>query len=174
MPSPDDFDAFEADTDDYADPTLDAGEDVDAESAEELRRRLAAAEARESRQDKPAGRPRGGRGGRGSRRSGSAVPANAPKPQDHKQKKTPAQREGEGDSIFVLEYNGTDYVVPADPEDWPTVAVQYLTANRAADALELILGPSQWATFNRENPRLRDFKRFSMELGRGMGISLGN
>lgn len=89
-------------------------------------------------------------------------------------KKPAAQREAERDEVFVLEYNGTDYEVPADPEDWPTIAVQHLTANRAADALELILGPVQWATFNRENPRLRDFRQFAFELGRGMGISLGN
>ena len=49
----------------------------------------------------------------------TTIPANAPKPQDHKApKKTAAQREAEGIDEVEVEFDGEVYEIPADPIDW--------------------------------------------------------
>lgn len=111
------------------------------------------------------------------RRSGTRVPSNAKRPKDRQPKRAArrpaAQREAEiepGD-VVVLEFRGRKFEIPADMDDWPTLAHQAFAKQLHYDALEYLLGPQQWAILvtNVAHTR-RDFVRFSNMVAREFGF----
>lgn len=111
------------------------------------------------------------------RRSGTRVPANAKRPRDREPKRaprrSPAQREAEHETgnVVVLEFRGRKFEIPADMDDWPTLAHQAFAKQLHYDALEYLLGPQQWAILvtNVAHTR-RDFVRFSNMVAREFGF----
>lgn len=111
------------------------------------------------------------------RRSGARVPSNAKRPKDRQPKRaarrSAPQREAElepGD-VVVLEFRGRKFEIPADMDDWPTLAHQAFAKQLHYDALEYLLGPQQWAVLvtNVAHTR-RDFVRFSNMVAREFGF----
>ncbi|QIS00992.1 hypothetical protein F5X71_00400 [Nocardia brasiliensis] len=94
-------------------------------------------------------------------------PAGVKQPQDHK---PPAQREADGDDEVTVEFRGESFTVPADTDDWPTLAHQALGSNRHIDGMEILLGPKQWPRLIRLCPKKRDFEEFSQMLADVMGF----
>lgn len=103
-------------------------------------------------------RPRG-KGKKGKRRSGLDIPANAPRPQDHK--KSAAQREADGDATVEIVFRGEKFRVAADMDDWHVLAVQAFSRGRNIDAIEMLLGPRQWARYLTKFSKKRDFDEFA-------------
>jgi hypothetical protein len=179
MPANDDFDAFEEGFND-TDVTVD---EPDQDEVADLRRRLAAAEAaledageaEESAAESSRAAEARLQGSRrrekkSARRSAGTIPAKAPKPQDHRPKKSAAQREGEGDDTIVFEHNGVDFTIPAHPLDWPAVAVTAFEDGKAMSSLRAVLGPEQWPTLAAMNPTAREAAEFFNRIARESGF----
>lgn len=123
---------------------------------------------------------------KGRRRSAARIPADAPRPRDRKPKqekrprrtapaKSAAQREAEGDEMVVFEFHGFDFEVPADMDDWPTLALQAFSKDLHFDMVEHLLGPMQWAVFNSNFPKRRHFIEFAQMLANEFGFgTMGN
>lgn len=92
-------------------------------------------------------------------RKRAARPATPKQPSDHQ--KPAAQREAEGDPTVTIPYGGEKFVIPADQENWPILAVQAFAAMRNIDAIEHLLGPVQWARFVTFFPKRKQFNEFS-------------
>lgn len=102
--------------------------------------------------------------------SAGRIPARAPRPQDHK--KSAAQREAEGDEYVVIEYEGEEFKILADQEEWPTVAVQAFSKQLMIDAIEHLLGPQQWARFITKFPKQRQFNDFGRVVAQEFGFGV--
>ncbi|MGW6699642.1 hypothetical protein [Nocardia sp. NPDC055049] len=116
-----------------------------------------------------------------TKRATPTRPAGVKQPLDHlapgelAEAKAAAQREAEGVETMPIEFGGLSFTVPVDPDDWPTRVHQALGRNLHIDAIELLLGPVQWAKFNAKFPRKRDFVEFAEILGEQLGFgSAGN
>lgn len=119
-------------------------------------------EIRRSEQRRPAGK---------KRRSNAPDMSNAPRPQDRKGKSAP-QREAEADEdeMMEIEFEGMVFEVPADQEDWPIFATQRFSRGLHYDAVEIILGPAQWAKLVGKFPKTRDVRRFANHLAQVYGF----
>ncbi|WP_067573697.1 hypothetical protein [Nocardia acidivorans] len=106
-----------------------------------------------------------------NRRRRPPRPAGAPAPQDYREpRKTAAQREAEGIETVPITYGGMTFDIPADVDDWPTLAVQAFSKQRHIDAFEQILGPVQWAKFLAKFPRKRQFDEFAELIADELGF----
>ncbi|WP_213452895.1 hypothetical protein [Rhizomonospora bruguierae] len=66
-------------------------------------------------------------------------------PQDHlPKKKTAAQREAEGETTVTIEWEGHEFVVPTDPEDWPTGAMRAFEDGKAFTAIRALIGAKRY------------------------------
>jgi hypothetical protein len=104
------------------------------------------------------------------RKSAGHVPARAPKPQDRK--KSAAQREAEGDEFVYIEYEGEEFKILADQDEWPTVAIQAFSNQKMIDAVEHLLGPQQWARFNVMFPKVKHFNEFGRVVAQEFGFGV--
>lgn len=118
---------------------------------------------------------RSGKRAPAKRASAGTIPANAPKPQDRKPKKSAPQREAEGITTIEIEYDGEFYEIPADPADWPITASEALENKRVISAVRLMLGPQQWAKVARKGYRNRQFSEmFDLIANEGGFENAGN
>lgn len=97
------------------------------------------------------------------------VPANAPKPQDRKPKKSAEARQAEADGFATIEQCGVTLQIPFGEK----VPLEAYIAFKNGDELggtELLLGPDQWAAFLEKKPTVGDFA----EVGEKLTDLLGN
>lgn len=120
---------------------------------------------------------RAARRAEGRRRSGTRVPADAKRPRDRQPKRAPRrsapQREAEADpgEVVELRFGGRKFTIPADMDDWPTLAHQAFAKQLHYDALEHLLGPQQWALLVTSAAKTkRDFVKFSNMVAREFGF----
>jgi hypothetical protein len=106
----------------------------------------------------------------------SRIPANAPKPQDHKPKKTPAQKAAAkalqaeaGDGYVTVEQCGVELRIPIAGKV-PLAAYIAFDKGDELGGTELLLGAEQWKAFLEKNPTLDDFA----EVGRQLEELTGN
>ncbi|MGX6508288.1 hypothetical protein [Rhodococcus sp. SJ-2] len=102
-----------------------------------------------------------------TRKANAPAMDNAPQPQDHK---SPARREAEGDENVTITFRGHDFIIPADQEDWPIIAVQAFSNGRNIDAIQHLLGPRQWAVYSTKFPKSRDFNEFAEVIAESFGF----
>lgn len=48
------------------------------------------------------------------------------------------------DPLVTISYNGHDFQIPRDQEDWPTKAIIAASRSEYAAVVEAVLGPVQW------------------------------
>lgn len=109
------------------------------------------------------------------------VPASAPKPQDHKPKKTAAARKAEAEGFVDIDVSGITLKVPAGENvpmkallrfqglnDDLTPLAEGVDGNLLGSAE--LLGPDQWAKFLAQNPTVKDFQ----EIGDNLASLVGN
>lgn len=108
-----------------------------------------------------------------ARRAVPSRPLGAKRPQDRK--RSAAQREAEADETVTVEYEGYEFDIPADQDDWPILALQAFTKNLNIDGIEHLLGPRQWAVFVTNFTKMRDFNAFAEVVSAEFGFgSSGN
>jgi len=100
----------------------------------------------------------------------SRIPANAPKPQDRKPKKTPAQKaaakalQAEAKDGYVsIESLGLTLQIPIG-EDVPFDAYIAFEQGDEARGTRLLLGEEQWTAFLEKKPLVRDFNDIARQL----------
>lgn len=94
----------------------------------------------------------------------SRIPASAPPPQDHKPKKTPAQKKAAAaarkaeaeDGYITVEQCGLSLQIPIAGKV-PLAAYIAFDKGNELEGTELLLGPKQWAAFLAKNPTIADF-----------------
>src|SRR5262245_16357645 len=100
------------------------------------------------------------------------VPATAPRPQDHKPKKSAAARQAEADGVAIIEQCGVELRI--DMGNLPIKALMRLDGlnddltsmgeveKRRSELMAFmeLLGPEQWAALLDKNPGTRDFAEF--------------
>lgn len=95
-------------------------------------------------------------------------PEGVKEPMDHQ--KPAAQREAEGVEMLAIEYGDITFEIPADPDDWPTLATQAMSNNRHIDGIQHLLGPMQWAKFISNFPVRRQFNEFAEIIAAELGF----
>lgn len=97
-----------------------------------------------------------------------AIPVNAPKPQDHKPKKSAAARQAEADGFVTIQQCGVELQIPVAGK----VPLKAYLAFKDGDELggtELLLGEKQWAAFLGKDPTVDDFAEIGQKLTDLMG-----
>ena len=97
------------------------------------------------------------------------VPDSAPKPQDHKPKKSAEARQAEADGFVTINQCGIALKIPLAGK----VPLKAYMAFKKGDELagtELLLGEKQWAAFLEKNPTVDDFA----EIGEKLTDLVGN
>jgi hypothetical protein len=93
---------------------------------------------------------------------------------ENKPKSSPAraaiQREAAGEETITVRYQGLEFTVPAEQEDWPTEAVEAFQEGRHIQGTKILLGPAQWAVFNSRFPKLRQFGELTDVIARALGF----
>lgn len=75
--------------------------------------------------------------------SPSTVARSIKAPQDH----LPAvQAEAEGVATIIVTYNGSDFTIPADPQDWSVGAIRAFGRGAPLEALPLLLTAGEYDT----------------------------
>ena len=97
------------------------------------------------------------------------VPASAPKPQDHKQKKSTEAREAEADGFINIEQCGVKLRIPLG-ENVPLEAYIAFKNEDEIGGTKLLLGEKQWDAFLEKKPTIGDFG----EIGSKIEGLLGN
>ncbi|SIH58732.1 hypothetical protein [Mycobacteroides abscessus] len=111
------------------------------------------------------------------------VPANAPKPQDHKPKTSAQARKAEAEGVVVIEHNGL--ALRIDLNNPPIKALLRLQGLKddltefSEDERPLanlqgsmeLLGPEQWSALLAKNPGVRDFAEISGKLSEALAGS---
>ncbi|WP_349318858.1 hypothetical protein [Mycolicibacterium canariasense] len=73
----------------------------------------------------------------------------------------------------IITFRGRKFAIPRARAQWPTRAMQIFqrgTMERFPDAVELMLGPTQWDTFNEVAPLVGDFWEFFPILAEALGF----
>lgn len=120
-----------------------------------------------------------------SSKPGPAIPATAPKPQDHKPKKSAKARKAEADGFAIIKQCGVTLRIPLG-ENIPLSVIEVLDSpipqyedekaqeaegrRRELAVTKELLGPDQWAAFSAARPTVRDYA----ELGDKIGALKGN
>lgn len=102
----------------------------------------------------------------------SAIPENAPKPQDRKPKKAKKSteaRQAEADGYIDIEQCGVPLRIPIAGKV-PLKAYMAFKNNDEIGGTEELLGPEQWSAFMAKNPTVDDFA----EIGKKLTDLLGN
>lgn len=101
----------------------------------------------------------------------SRIPSAAPEPQDHKPKKTPAQKKAAAtarkaeaeDGYLTVEQCGVTLRIPIGGKVPLAAYIEFDKGNELAGT-ELLLGPEQWAAFLKANPTIDDFAAVGKQL----------
>ncbi|WP_433660796.1 hypothetical protein ACQPW1_00455 [Nocardia sp. CA-128927] len=89
-----------------------------------------------------------------TKRATPTKPAGVREPQDHK--RPAAQREAEGVETVVVEWEGLEFEIVADPDEWDFWTVLTpLSANNIPQAIFGLLGPRQTTVLQRAMPRMK-------------------
>lgn len=108
------------------------------------------------------------------------VPATAKQPQDHKPKAAQSgakarQLEASGDEFVILEQCGVEFKIPADRNEWPLSAVDYLSQGHELSGIKEILGVEQWAALVKTGAKLKDLNELGQKFSKAFGFAeLGN
>lgn len=112
------------------------------------------------------------------------IPANAPRPQDHKPKASeepeddyPAAVVDEATGILTvtIHHDGMELTIPADPEDWPIQATLAFEDGKILNAIRALLSPREFNKVLAKNYRNKDFGRLYERLAKAGGFdSAGN
>lgn len=106
----------------------------------------------------------------------SRIPPNAPEPQDHKPKKTPAQKKAAAaarqaeaeDGFLTVEQCGVTLRIPIGGKV-PLAAYIAFNEGKELEGTKLLLGPDQWAAFLEKNPTIDDFGAIGKQLEESTG-----
>jgi hypothetical protein len=103
----------------------------------------------------------------------SRIPGAAPEPQDHKPKKTPAQKKAAAaatarkaeaeDGYLTVKQCGVTLRIPIGGKV-PLAAYVAFKNDDELKGTELLLGKEQWAAFLEKNPTLDDFAEIGKQL----------
>ncbi len=97
-----------------------------------------------------------------------AVPATAPKPQDHKPKKSAEARQAEADGFVTVTQCGVALKIPIAGKV-PLKAYMAFKDGNELRGTELLLGEKQWAAFMAKDPTVDDFAEIGEKLTDLMG-----
>ena len=109
----------------------------------------------------------------------SVIPANAPRPQDHKPKASeepeddyPAAVVDEATGILMvtIHHDGLDLSIPADPEDWPIMATRAFEQGKIITAIENLLSTREFAKLAAKNYRNKEFGKLYERLAKAGGF----
>lgn len=107
------------------------------------------------------------------------IPANAPRPQDHKPKASeepeddyPAAVVDEATGILMvtIHHDGLDLSIPADPEDWPIMATRAFEQGKIITAVENLLSTREFAKLAAKNYRNKEFGKLYERLAKAGGF----
>lgn len=107
------------------------------------------------------------------------IPANAPRPQDHKPKASeepeddyPAAVVDEATGILMvtIHHDGLDLSIPADPEDWPIMATRAFEQGKIITAIENLLSTREFARLAAKNYRNKEFGKLYERLAKAGGF----
>ena len=107
------------------------------------------------------------------------IPANAPRPQDHKPKASeepeddyPAAVVDEATGILMvtIHHDGLDLSIPADPEDWPIMATRAFEQGKIITAIENLLSTREFAKLAAKNYRNKEFGKLYERLAKAGGF----
>ena len=109
----------------------------------------------------------------------SVIPANAPRPQDHKPKASeepeddyPAAVVDEATGILMvtIHHDGLDLSIPADPEDWPIQATLAFEDGKILNAIRALLSPREFNKVLAKNYRNKEFGKLYERLAKAGGF----
>jgi hypothetical protein len=101
------------------------------------------------------------------------IPANAPRPQDHKPKAseepeddypTPVMDEATGILVVTIHHDGLELTIPADPEDWPIQATLAFEDGKILNAIRALLSPREFNKVLAKKYRNKDFGKLYERL----------
>ena len=88
-----------------------------------------------------------------TRKTNAPDMSKAPTPQDHK---SPAQAEAEGEATTTIEWDGLEFEILSDPDDWDFwTVVEPLSANNVVQATLGLLGPKQTLKLRQARPKIK-------------------
>lgn len=98
----------------------------------------------------------------------AAIPEDAPKPEDHKKKRSAEARKAEADGFAVLEQCGIELRIPLG-ENVPLSAYIAFKDGDEMRGTEALLGSEQWSAFMAANPTVGDFAAIGQKLSDLLG-----
>lgn len=96
------------------------------------------------------------------------VPETAPKPQDHKQKKSAEAREAEAEGFITVEQCGVKLRIPLG-ENVPLEAYIAFKEDDELGGTKLLLGEKQWDAFLEKKPTVGDFGAIGQKINDLLG-----
>lgn len=99
------------------------------------------------------------------------MPANAPKPQDHKAKKSAAARKAEAaaaDGYVTVEQCGVKLKIPIGGNTPLAAAMKFAEGDDFAGT-RLLLGEKQWEAFLAQNPTVDDYNEIGTKIQEAVG-----
>lgn len=89
-----------------------------------------------------------------ARKANAPAMDNAPEPQDRK--KPAAQLEAENVETVTIEWDGLEFEIPADPDEWDFwTVVEPLSSNNVVQATLGLLGPKQTLRLRQQRPKIK-------------------
>jgi hypothetical protein len=101
-----------------------------------------------------------------------SIPANAPQPQDHKQKQSAAARKAEADGFVIVEQCGIELKIPVGAEaplEVLILSTQEPSVERDLKITEEVLGAEQWAALRAAKPKIGDLNELSQKIREATG-----
>lgn len=107
------------------------------------------------------------------------IPANAPRPQDHKAKASDEPEEeypnavmdeATGILMVTIHHDGMELTIPADPEDWPIQATLAFEDGKILNAIRALLSPREFNKVLAKNYRNKDFGKLYERLAKAGGF----
>lgn len=96
------------------------------------------------------------------------MPANAPEPQDHKEKKSAAARKAEADGFVTVEQCGVKLKIPIGGNVPLAAAVKFSEGDEFGGT-RLMLGDKQWEAFLAKNPTVDDYNAIGEQMKEAVG-----
>lgn len=96
------------------------------------------------------------------------IPEGAPKPQDHKKKRSAEARKAEADGFIDVEQCGVALRIPLG-ENVPLEAYMAFKNDDELRGTELLLGAEQWQAFLAAKPTVGDFAAIGQKLTDALG-----
>lgn len=115
------------------------------------------------------------------KKKAARVPESAKRPQDYKPKAikqsgaAARRREAADDEFVTLEQCGVEFMIPADQNEWPLKAIDFMSQGRELDGMKEILGREQWAELVDSGAKLKDLNELGEKFADAFGFGgLGN